>query len=383
MMHAKTDIKDVLLDRIRSLEPLIRGCELEMERDRRLPETLRKAFLAADLFKLWVPRSLGGLEIDLVTYYEIIEAVSAISGSAGWNLMLNSSLAFFSCGIPEWSAQELFNHPDAILAGQINITSGGRAVAVPGGYRVTGRWAFASGIHQATCVLSAVAIYDGDEPRKDHKGEPMHRYVLTHKSEVEVEDTWHTLGLRGTGSNHYRCANVFVPEERLFLRTDAGFHPGPLYKCKEAFHYAIAIPLLGIARGAIDAFKDVATKSATRKGTFLKDSELVQVDLARVESNLGAARANLWALSDEIYGAASRGDAISDKLINRAELATVHVGQVAADVVDTVFDACGGTAVYQSHPLERRFRDIHTARQHAGVSRARLVAAGLGIFAGF
>jgi alkylation response protein AidB-like acyl-CoA dehydrogenase len=374
-MDMKVDQRVLLLEKARELKPLLRDMEEDMEKGRRLPEALRRAFLDAGFYSMWVPRSCGGLEVDPITYFNVIEEISSVSGSAGWNLMLGSSYGIFSGAIPPSVAATVFRDPDCILAGQISGMSG-RAVAVPGGYRINGRWAFGSGILQSTYVLSNVTVYDGDEPRRDEKNRPMTRFVLVPRDKVQIIDTWFTLGLCGTGSNDYTIDDVFVPEEFVFERGHSRHQSGPLYKLVGAFAYTIPLPILGIARGAVDAFKEIAKTRKSRSGALVRDSEIVQHDVSRAEGLLTVARAGLWHAVGDMYQTAARGEPITPAHELRASLAQVEAANLAVQALDIVFDAAGGSTIYKGHPLERRFRDIHTARQHAAIGRNRRLSLG-------
>lgn len=364
-----------LLERAKAMKPLIREMDDEMEQARRLPDPLRRAFLNAGFYHMWIPQDLGGLETDPVTYFDVIEEISAASGSAGWNLMLGSSFGIFSGSVPPGPARAVLGDPGCILAGQINGTEG-RAVAVEGGYRISGRWAFGSGILQSTCVLSNVVVYDGDTPRLDDRGRPMTRYVLVPRDRVDVHDTWYTLGLCGTGSNDYSIDDVFVPEDFVFEHGPPRYQDGPLYRLTGAFAYTIPLPLIGIARGAIESFKEIASTRKSRTGALMKDGELAQYDIARAEGMVASGRAGLWSAVDAMYQAAARGEPVTAQHGLAASVASVQAADLAVQAVDLVFDACGGGAVYRGHPLERAFRDIHTARQHAALGRARRQALG-------
>jgi indole-3-acetate monooxygenase len=379
-MDVQLDQRTRLLERARAMKPLLQDLDEAMEKERRLPEQLRRAFLDAEFYNMWVPRAYGGLEVDPITYFDVIEQISAVSGSAGWNLMLGSSFGIFAGAIPEAVGREVFTDKDCILAGQINGADG-RAVAAPGGYRISGNWSFGSGILQSTYVLSNVTLYDGEEPRRDEKGRPISRFVLVPRAKVQVHDTWFTMGLCGTGSNDYTIDDVFVPEAFVFERGRSLYQSGPLYKLVGAFAYTIPLPLIGIARGAIDAFKEIVATKKTRTGALMKDGEIVQYEIARAEGLLTAARAGLWSCVSSMYEGAMRGEAVTPAQELRASLALVEAAQLAAQTVDIMFDACGGTAVYRGHPLERRFRDAHTARQHAAVGRGRRQALGVQLVA--
>lgn len=249
--------------------------------------------------------------------------------------------------------------------GSLNPT--GKAVIVPGGYRVTGHWAYGSFIDHADWVLGTCIAEDTDGPRKAADGGPDFRLALFPRAEVEVIDVWHVTGLRGTGSNDYRVVDHFVPE--AFCIPFPGFHPTPrhpgrLYALPQpsAFVSLIAINLLGMARATLDALVALAESKITAgAGPVLRDKPIAHTELARTEAMLRSGRAWLFEELGGLWDAVERGDPIATRQRALVRLAAINAGQQAIAAVDLAHQLAGGAALRQGTRLERCFRDIHAA----------------------
>src|SRR5262249_39078357 len=212
----------------RDLGPLIRAARDEIEANRHLPDSLVDAMANAGLFRMYVPRALGGFEVDPVTFSAVVEEVSRFDGAAGWNLTVGAVYGVLAGFLREDVAREIYCGPTpTVVAGSINPT--GRATAVDGGFRVSGRWSLGSGINQANWVTANCVVYDGDQKRVGPDGAPDLRVMFFPAQQCEIRDTWRVSGLRGTGSHDYVVDDVFVPEERSLVAFIARpVHPGVL-----------------------------------------------------------------------------------------------------------------------------------------------------------
>ena len=361
------------IDAARGLAPLIRSCRDEIERTRRLPAPLVAAMAEAQLFRMYVPKTLGGLEVDPMTLLGAVEEVARVDGAAGWCLSIGAVHGALGAYLREDVARAIYCHaPHAVVAGSVNAS--GKARAVDGGYQVSGRWSFASGIHHSAWVFGNCVVHDGDAPRPGPGGAPEMRFVFFPVDQCEIHDTWHVSGLRGTGSHDFSVADLFVPEERSLVAFTARPHqPGALYTCPFVTYFAASIagPPLGLARGAIDALVDLAsTKTPTGSQSLLRDRPSVQSDIARAEALVRSARAFLVEALQDVWAALVDGREVTMRQRAIGRIAGIHAATSAAQAVDLMYNAGGGTALYESGLLERFFRDVHAVTQHIAVTPA-------------
>ena len=332
--------------------------------------------IAAGLFRLLVPRSLGGSEVDLATFAAVVEEVAKVDASTAWCLSQAAGVSLVSGYLPWDGACEIFGRPDAIAAWGQGPCS---AIRVEGGYRVTGRWSFASGIHHAGWLgVNQCPIVDEDgDPSLDETGAPERRSLLFPAAEAEIIDLWQVSGLCGTGSDGYAVSDLFVPDRRSPEKQPR--EKGPLYVfgTTNVFATGFASVGLGIARAMLDAFLDLAVTKTPRgiKGV-LREQAQVQAQVAQAEASLRSARAFLHQTVDDAWRAASDTRQLSLEQRILLRLATTHAIQRAAEVVDTVYYVAGATAIFNSNPFERRFRDMHAVTQQVQARQDHFETAG-------
>jgi alkylation response protein AidB-like acyl-CoA dehydrogenase len=360
------------------LIPQVRAAREEGERQRRVPAAMAEALATAGLLQMYLPRSMGGPELPPLTVYRAIEEISRADGSIGWCAMIATAVSS-SMGLLEAEVgREMAGTPaDIRLAGSIRPQ--GRARRVDGGYRIGGRWDFASGVTHARWLMCPCVLWDGDRPLCAPAGAPIARIFWVPIEDATILDTWHVLGLRGSGSHDFTLADVFVPESRSVSITERPRENGLLYHPRLHLSWiwtATAGNALGIARGALDAFAELASRPTTMSTTLLRERPLVQTRVAEAEAIIGAARAYLLTAIADLWARASRGGDELDAAVARARLAITHAMHEAVRSVDLVFHAAGTNAVYVGNQLERRFRDIHVAVQHASGLPTHLQAAG-------
>ncbi len=349
-----------------ALESLIRTTLDEAEAARRFPSSVITAMADARIFRLLVPRAAGGDEVDPITMLEVIEAVSRIDGSAGWVTMIGSGAGHITGFLETGVIRELFVEPNTCLCGNL-AALGGHAVAVPGGYRVSGRWPFVSGCEHSAWMAGNALVFDGDTQRIDDDGAPAMRIMVFPLRAARIIDTWSATGLRATGSHDVAVSDVFVPAERTLSWLDGPTQPGPLYRLRFLL-IAHAAHALGIARSAIDSLVDLAEhKIPTRTRAMLRDRPLVQASIAQAEGLVGAARSFMWQTTAEVWELLCADQPVSMRHRAMLRLANTVAVQNAAQAVDLMWAAAGSSPVYTSSPLERCFRDIHVATQHAAV----------------
>lgn len=366
--HNDLPVAGDLIARARQLAPLIEAHAAETEATRGLAPAAVAALHEARLFRMLMPRSCDGMELEPADYVQVIEEIAKADASTAWCVAQGSGCSMSAAYLAPNVARDVFGDPSAVLAW--GPTDGKqRAVAVEGGYRVTGKWHFASGLGHATWVGGHCVIVEPDGSlRMGEDGKPLDRTMLIPKSSVTVTDVWRVVGLKGTGSNTFSCTDVFVPEAYTFTReTDADRREtGPLYRLTtfQLYGMGFAAIALGIARRALDAFVSLAVeKTPYRQVKALRENAVIQSQVALGEAKLGASRAWLLQTLRELWATVANGDELSLEQRAALRLASVYAAHQAKDVVDSVYHAAGATAIFESNPFERRFRDMHTVIQ--------------------
>jgi indole-3-acetate monooxygenase len=358
-----------LVEAARSMVPRIRACADEIDRARRLPAPLVAELAEAGIFQMLVPRAIGGSEIDPLTWMDVVETLSEADASVGWCAAIGSGTAFATGFLrPEVGYELVGRDPSMVMGGVFGIP-GGQTTIVKGGYRVTGRWPFASGCEHCDWLVGNSVIHDGETPRQDANGAPLTRIMIFPASECTILDTWHVGGLRGSGSHDFVVSDVFVPEERSFtFAASSPYHHGPLYGSRY-FLFAHAAHALGVARAAIDALVELANrKQFGRTSGLLRDRPMVHLQIAQAEALVRSARAWTWEIAQAVWDNACEGREVTSEQRALARLAITNAVVKSAEAVDLMYSAAGGSAVYASNRLERSFRDIHTVTQHAIVA---------------
>lgn len=357
------------LVRARELQPMLRADADDIERGREVTPRVVEALIEAGIFKMLLPRSLGGAELDPLTYTAVLESLAQAEGSTAWCLGQNSGCSMIAPYLAPEIAGEIFGPRQGILAWGPDLPGAGRCVAVKGGYRLTGQWGFATGSRHATWLGCHVPVCGEDgTPRMAPNGRPALRTMLFPKSEARIIDNWYVLGLRGTGSDSYAMQDHFIPQEYTAGRDNPAElrEPGPLYQFTSGMIYAMSFShvSLGIARGAYDAFIEIARDKVPRgaKGT-LRENNVIQSQIAQCEARLKSARAYLRGTIGEMWEEAQQTGKIGAEHHPQLRLAATWAIHQARDVVATVYHAAGASAIFESNPLERRMRDIHAGTQ--------------------
>jgi indole-3-acetate monooxygenase len=353
------------LDAARKLAPQIRSSADEIDAARELPRPLFEALADAGLFHLAVPRAIGGAEIDFPTYVEVIEEIGKADASTGWVVNQGAIFGTYAARMPREVARAIWiDTPRGVVANTPAATA--KAVVVPGGYRVTGRQGFSTGCRHAAWVAAHAQVVENGQVRLE-RGQPEARYFFVPVAEAELLDTWHVRGMRGTGTHHFAVTDVFVPVERTVLSATAKLmEEGPLYKIPRTLAFASgdAAVALGMARASLDAFVELAgAKTPRAMQALLRDQSMVQVGVGQAEASLRSGRAFLMETVRDIWSEATAG-AVSLERRAILRLATTHGIRLAAQVIDTVYNAAGATAAYEGHLIQRHFQDIHVITQH-------------------
>jgi len=356
------------LEVARGLAPRIRKRAAEIEAARKLPADLVMDIANARLFRVALPEAEGGLGADIVTTLQVIEEVARADGSTGWCLAMGiNTLRQSAQFAPDVRRQIFFSDPVGISAGSANPR--GRAVAVPGGYRVTGHWFFASGCMHSSALHGACKVFDGDAPRLRPNGDQEVRIAYFYpKSIARIIDTWDVSGLRGTGSHDIEVADLFVPEERTFSALDLRARvTGPMNRM-HGFDLAgcgFCCVGLGVARAAIDEFVELAQVKVPRSSSeLLRDRAIVQAKIGEAEAVLRSGRALLFDVVEDMWETVLAARPITERQRADLRLAMTHAAQSAGTATHMVCAAAGTTSIFTKSPLERYARDAEVVTRH-------------------
>jgi len=356
----------------RRLAPTAAELAPEAEQRRQLAEPLVKALGEAGLFRLCVPAAAGGLEAHPGTLTAAVQALAAGDAAAAWCVAVGATSGLLTGYLPEESARAINAGPATMVAGV--FAPRGRASAEDGGYRVSGRWPFASGCRHADWLMGGCVVEDGGTVRTLPSGMPDVRLVLAPADTFTIHDTWHVMGLRATGSHDIELAGAHVPSElSASVFTDPPVQAGPLYAFPLFGLLAVAISsvCLGIGRGALDDLAAMAGGKVPAAGRrTLAERTTVQAEFARAEAALRGARALLDESIGEAWECAVGAGAVDERRRAGLRLAATHGATAGLQATETAYRLGGGTAIYDSSPLQRRLRDVNAAVQHMLVAPA-------------
>lgn len=370
---------DYVLTKVAELEPIIRKHTAETERECHLAKTVAEALRDIGCYRMFRPRSRGGLELDPVAAFRVIEELARIDSAAGWNIAIANASEPFGAWFPDEATEEVFGPAATVTAGAFNPPR--RAVPTDGGYRLSGRTTFNSNSHAANWILGLGMVFDGDEPRMTD-GNPAMLLTLFPMSEAERIDNWDTLGMRGTGSHDIEVRDIFVPVERAVpfvpLGEPSSAYSGPFHRLSVWPAVACnAVSALGIAQAAIDDFIELAgTKAHAYTDKTVRDRSVAQLRLGQAQAKVGSARAFLHSTFDAMWQQALEGGYLD--LTQRADIqvASSNVVMACAEAVDLIHSIAGTASIRNENSFARYFRDIHVITQHAFVCETRLEAVG-------
>lgn len=358
-----------LLERVEAIGPVLREHAGEAERERRLARPALEAMRDAGLFRLLLPRSLGGAETDPVTFARIAEAVARHDSAAGWALQAGNTGAWWGCRFPDEGIEEIFADPDTLIAAAFHPPVD--AVPVEGGFRVTGRRPLASTIRDSRWLL-VTAVFEGGAVA-----------TLVGADEAGVVDSWYPLGMRGTDSNDVVLEDVFVPARRTFPLmpdfTPGSHYGGPLYRLPALTSVVIVLAptALAIASEAVEAVRALAPGKRSL-GTMhtLAERPVAHLRLGRAEGLIRGGRALLHQALGDAYQLAAAGRPFTPEDRASVLLAGAHAVAASAEAVDLLYGISGSSAIYARSPIERHFRDVNTIRHHGFVNESRFEAVG-------
>jgi len=362
----------------RSLHSIIRSHAEETERGRRLAAPVVDALRSSGLFLMGLASAMGGLETPIGVALRAIEEISFADGASGWNVMIGFDTDLWAGFLRGASRDLIRSISRPIVTG--TLSSPGRIEKSDGGYRISGRWKFGSGCQHSDVVLVGAVLCESGKQVIGRGGAPELLQIALRASELNILDTWRVTGLRGTGSHDFAIDNLLVAAERaLPLNITAPVEPGPLYAFPMLASFAVAkgAVALGIARHAIDAFKEIArSKVPATKTSPLRERPAVQIDLAHAEALVHSARAFLYQSVEEGWRELVAGNPISQQLRALIRLAATDCVQRCTQAVDLMYHAAAATAIYESCELERCFRDAHVVTAHIVVQPAMYEAVG-------
>ena len=356
-----------------ALRSVIRGYRDEIDREQRLPKALVEQFHAAGFYSMVIPREMGGLQVDPLTYVRAVELLAEAAGSVGWNLANNSIAQLVTLGLPDEGVREIYAHgPDTVVAGTA-VMGGGRAVPVDGGYRVTGRWPFGTGCQESAWMLGSFQIFDGDQLRRSPDGTSVYWRGIFERSEAQiVEGTWDVLGLRATGSFDWTVDDVFLPERRVMVH--AGVPLDNQWKRWPGVSYALpaqawvgphhSAVITGIARAGIDALIELASEKTPRGRTArLCDDPQVQDAVGRADTILNAGRAYRSATITDVWNTVAAGEETTFEQRTRCRLAAAYAADSAREAMDLMYRHGGSTSYRRESRLAECWRDLHVVGQ--------------------
>lgn len=353
--------------RVAEIAPLIDAQAEPSERDNKLTPELMTALHDAGLFRMLLPKRFGGAELDPPHYLRTIEALAEHDGSTAWCVSQGNGCTMSAAYMaPETATAIWVDQPEAVVAWG---PGKGKAVADGDGFRLTGKWSFASGGRRATWLGGYAGIHEPDGSKRcGPDGEQLFRVFMVPAEQATMFDIWDVIGLRGTGSDGFTTDDLYIPNAHWTFRDEVSQRreDGPLYLLTSVALYAMGFSAtaLGIARPMLEAFKALAAdKNPRLTSHVLRDNAVVQAEVAKCEARLGAARAFLISEVEDIWAEILKAHAVTPAQRMRIRLASTHAIHEAKAVANMAYDLAGATAIFRSSAYERRFRDIHTVAQ--------------------
>jgi alkylation response protein AidB-like acyl-CoA dehydrogenase len=360
-----------------ALRPTLRDCQEEIEREQRLPRAVVEQLIDAGFYRMVIPRSMGGLQVDPLTYLRVAELLSEAVGSVGWNIANNSIGQLVTLGLPDDGVDDIHGRGPSVIAGTA-VQGGGQAVPVDGGYRVSGRWTFGSGCQEAGWMLGSFQILDAGKPRSRPDGAPLFWRGLFPRFEATVvPGSWDVAGLRGTGSFDWTVQDVFLPERRTVAHVGAPLDnqwsrwPGITYAlpspCWVGPHHSAVIT--GIARAGIEALIDLAAEKTPRGRTgMLCENPQVQEAVGRADAILNAGRVYRAAMITELWNTVAQGKETTLEQRARCRLASTYAADSAREAMDLMYRHGGSTSFKRESRLAECWRDLHVVGQTVTVA---------------
>ncbi len=361
------------LEAARELAGKVAATADRIDDDRQIPTELAEELADKGFFRLLLPRSLGGAQLDHPDFLRVLEIFAAVDASTGWCLNQNNVFSTNSLRMPEQTAREIWGEKRAVVTNG-PPTASSQAVPVDGGYKLNGRWHFSSGSSHATWIAALAPINSGGGPTQDaSKDRTGARIMLMPKEAVTFLDFWQVKGLRGTASFSFEVEDLFIPSDHSYNPTDLAREDGALYVIPMTllFGSGFATVALGVARAALDTAISVAgAKIPGRTSTVLGNQSTTQRIIGEAEAVWGSSKAFLRQSASTAWKSAQKTAAQKNRALTTEErinlrLAATHAIRMAAQVVDLAYNLCGSDAIFETNPIQRQFQDIHVITQHA------------------
>lgn len=356
-----------------SLRPVLRLHQADIEREQRLPPALVAQLHEAGFYRMVIPRALGGLQVDPLTYLRVVELLSEGAGSVGWNVCNNAIAQLVTLGMPDDGIHEVYSPGHATVIAGTAVQGGGRAIPVAGGYRIDGRWSFGTGCQEAAWMLGSFQILDDGQPRRSADGDSLYWRAVFPREQVEiVPGSWDVAGLRGTGSFDWTVKDVFLPERRTMIH--AGMPLDNQWSRWSGLTYALpsvcwvgphhSAVITGIARAGITALISLAADKTPRGRTGrLCENPQVQDAVGRADAILNAGRFYRSATITELWNTVAAGKETTLEQRARCRLASTYAADSAREAMDLVYRHGGSTSFKRESRLAECWRDLHVVGQ--------------------
>jgi alkylation response protein AidB-like acyl-CoA dehydrogenase len=366
-----------LLAKARSLAESFARRSAEIEACRKLPADIAGQMGAAGFYRLFVEESRGGLEVSPALASRIYETLAQGDAACGWISFIGATTGLALGRIPEEAVRDILSTPETLIAGV--FAASGTARKVSGGFRVTGRWQFGSGSPNADWIGGGCTLVVDDKTLTSSAGVPRNHMVLFRAADVESLDNWHSSGLRGTGSTDFAVRDVFVPDAFVSGYLMKEIPDRAIFRFPQfaLLSHGVSAVAMGIARASIrELIRLAAEKKRYGTTVTLANRPHVQMEVARAEALLRSARAFFYETIDAAWSLAVTGAPVPLEARRDMRLSATHALQSSVAVVDAMYTLAGGSAVYESSPLQRHLRDVHVASQHITVSSNTLEIVG-------
>jgi len=366
-----------LVQQARSVAAEFAPRSAEIEASRSLPADIAKRMGVAGFYRLFIVERLGGLEVPPSVAAQVFEALAEVDAACGWIAFIGATTGLALARMSDAAVRDVFAAPETLIAGV--FAASGKAVKVDGGFCVNGRWQWGSGSPNADWIGGGCTLIEGDKPLTNSAGMPRNHMLLFRAADVHLLDTWHTSGLRGTGSTDFAVHDLFVPEARAsgYLVKDLPDRPLFHFPQFSLLAHGVAAVTMGIARASIrELVRTAAEKKRYGTSVTLANRPHSQIEVAAAEARLRSARAFFYETIETAWSLALEGVPASLQVRRDMRLATTHAVQSSVQVVDAMYTLAGGGAVYESSPLQRQLRDVHVASQHIMVSSNTLETIG-------
>lgn len=353
----------------------------EIETTRRLPADIARRMGEAGFYRLFIAERWGGLEVPPAVAAQVFEALAQGDAACGWVAFIGATTGLALARMTDAAVRELFAAPETLITGV--FAASGNAVKVDGGFRVNGRWQWGSGSPNADWIGGGCTLIEEGKLLTNSAGVPRNHMLFFRAADVHSLDTWHTSGLRGTGSTDFEVRDLFVPEARASGYLVRELPDRPLFRFPQfaLLAHGVAAVAMGIARASIEELIRIAVeKKRYGSSVTLANRAHAQLEVAVAEARLRSARAFFYETIDAGWSLALEGVPVPLSLRRDLRLATTHAMQASRQVVDSMYTLAGGSAVYETSPLQRQLRDVHVASQHIMVSSNTLETIGQLLF---